>query len=403
MHFSLVTEHSVRTPSVKCFDDVIFSIYYALENLGFAVEILYGKTNPDTTNIIFGGNIKEYVSKLDLPKNSILFNLEQYTKNSPWFTRDYIKLLSSFPVWDYSLRNCQSLNQNFGINPTHVRLGFADAMVQIPENPAPRKDLLFYGSLNSRRKPIIDSILANGIDLKVAHNIFGSIRDYHLFDCKLVLNIHHYEPPILELPRLGYLFANRKPVISEITDQTELYPEHDGTCFFFRKDQLADRIPAVVSNPRAYRAKAEAAFKIFSNVTQEDILQKIVGKRCFTSPATRPMPRCLNIGSGKNYMWHALNIDIQEQCNPDLVYDLSAKKLTSPEELVTDRFGSITLHEGCFSHIIAHDILEHVPRLDIMMWNMLHLLEAGGELEINVPYDLSLGAWQDPTHVRSFN
>jgi hypothetical protein len=27
----------------------------------------------------------------------------------------------------------------------------------------------------------------------------------------------------------------------------------------------------------------------------------------------------------------------------------------------------------------------------------------GGEMHISVPYDLSLGAWQDPTHVRAFN
>ncbi len=33
----------------------------------------------------------------------------------------------------------------------------------------------------------------------------------------------------------------------------------------------------------------------------------------------------------------------------------------------------------------------------------LHLLKVGGALRINVPYDLSYEAWQDPTHVRAFN
>jgi hypothetical protein len=44
-----------------------------------------------------------------------------------------------------------------------------------------------------------------------------------------------------------------------------------------------------------------------------------------------------------------------------------------------------------------------VRDLPQLMGNFLNLLVEEGELEIVVPYDLSLGAWQDPTHVRAFN
>lgn len=37
------------------------------------------------------------------------------------------------------------------------------------------------------------------------------------------------------------------------------------------------------------------------------------------------------------------------------------------------------------------------------MTTCLRLLKVGGVFEIAVPYDLSYGAWQDPTHVRAFN
>jgi hypothetical protein len=37
------------------------------------------------------------------------------------------------------------------------------------------------------------------------------------------------------------------------------------------------------------------------------------------------------------------------------------------------------------------------------MGNCLALLKIGGVFKINVPYDLSYGAWQDPTHIRAFN
>jgi len=37
------------------------------------------------------------------------------------------------------------------------------------------------------------------------------------------------------------------------------------------------------------------------------------------------------------------------------------------------------------------------------MTNCLKLLRVGGVFKILVPYDLSYGAWQDPTHIRAFN
>jgi SAM-dependent methyltransferase len=56
-----------------------------------------------------------------------------------------------------------------------------------------------------------------------------------------------------------------------------------------------------------------------------------------------------------------------------------------------------------FTEIIANDVLEHIPDLVTAMTNCRDLLKRGGEMHIHVPYDLSLGAWQDPTHVRAFN
>jgi SAM-dependent methyltransferase len=55
------------------------------------------------------------------------------------------------------------------------------------------------------------------------------------------------------------------------------------------------------------------------------------------------------------------------------------------------------------TEIIANDVLEHIPDLVSAMTNCRDLLKRGGEMHIHVPYDLSLGAWQDPTHVRAFN
>jgi len=114
------------------------------------------------------------------------------------------------------------------------------------------------------------------------------------------------------------------------------------------------------------------------------------------------LPTVLNIGSGKDFRPDALNIDISDQCNPDAIGDLSDPNLFA-NNLSSERFGNFTLQAGHFDQIIANDVLEHVPDLVTAMGNCLMLLKQGGQFHINVPYDMSYGAWQDPTHVRAFN
>lgn len=111
-------------------------------------------------------------------------------------------------------------------------------------------------------------------------------------------------------------------------------------------------------------------------------------------------PRHLNLGSGKDFREDCLNADIQAIKNPDWVLDITKVPW---EETISTRFGEIKVEQGMFDSIIANDVLEHIPDLVKAMTNCKDLLVEGGEFHIHVPYDLSLGAWQDPTHVRAFN
>ena len=111
-------------------------------------------------------------------------------------------------------------------------------------------------------------------------------------------------------------------------------------------------------------------------------------------------PRHLNLGSGKDFRQDCLNADIQAIKNPDWVLDITKVPWG---ETISTRFGEIKVEQGMFTKIIANDVLEHIPDLVKAMTNCKDLLVEGGEFHIHVPYDLSLGAWQDPTHVRAFN
>lgn len=113
-------------------------------------------------------------------------------------------------------------------------------------------------------------------------------------------------------------------------------------------------------------------------------------------------PRALNIGSGKNFRDDCVNLDINDYWSPDIHADLADKELIG-KTYETDRFGTVTIEEGMFDFILCNDVVEHIPDLISAMTNCLNMLSEGGKFRIFVPYDLSFGAWQDPTHVRAFN
>src|SRR5579872_3891495 len=116
------------------------------------------------------------------------------------------------------------------------------------------------------------------------------------------------------------------------------------------------------------------------------------------------VPAKLNLGSGKDFRADYLNIDINDYWSPDIIADISRPFPKNGKlEFSTDRFGDITIALDSFDEIIANDVLEHIPDLVSVMTNCLHLLRTGRVFRICVPFDLSWGAWQDPTHIRAFN
>jgi hypothetical protein len=116
------------------------------------------------------------------------------------------------------------------------------------------------------------------------------------------------------------------------------------------------------------------------------------------------VPRKLNLGSGTDFRVDYLNVDVQAHWQPDVLADLSLPGLfDTPQRFETDRFGEVNLVAECLDEVLALDVLEHVPNLVGMMTNILHLLRVDGRFRISVPYDLSYGAWQDPTHLRAWN
>jgi len=87
---------------------------------------------------------------------------------------------------------------------------------------------------------------------------------------------------------------------------------------------------------------------------------------------------------------------------PNVILDLGQKQ-SWPQRLHSDTVGEVDLLPGAVKLIYANNVLEHVPDLPTFMGNCLALLEEGGRMEIEVPYEHANTAWQDPTHIRAMN
>ncbi len=116
------------------------------------------------------------------------------------------------------------------------------------------------------------------------------------------------------------------------------------------------------------------------------------------------IPAKINLGSGRRFLEDHVNIDLNDAWKPDIVADISAAgAIGSNTRYHTERFGEMVLAKDSFHSITASHVLEHVPDLVAMMTACRDLLVIGGQMHIEVPYELSYGAWQDPTHVRALN
>lgn len=403
MDFSLVKIAPSGAASANAFDDVILPLSYALPRLGYSVEVRVNSFNAHCVNILFGLNQLPSLDMTKLPAGSVIFNLEQLSSpDCKWLTEGYREKLSSFTVWDYSERNVLHLRNALGIaNAAHVPLGYTPEMTRLDGSYAQNVDVLFYGALNARRLKMLESIQNTGLNVLFGGNAFGTERDYLIARSRLVLNIHFYSPGILEIPRLGYLWANGKCVISERGPQTEVAVDLDDACAYCEYDGILETAQKYVRDKNLREAQAEAGFRAFSARRQEDSLAAVLGKKSYHG-GFAPTPFHLHAGSGEDFRGGCLNIDVNPQMNPDIVLDLS-RPLSPACEYQTTRFGKIRLMPGSFARITAFDLLQYVADPVCTMKNFLDLLKLDGILELRVPYDLSAESRQDPRQRHAFN
>lgn len=258
----------------EAFREVGETIHHALLEIGYD-SLLTSQINiPDRQYIILGSNLLPFYN-VKIPLNSIIYNLEQVSLESPWFQPALLDTLRQYSVWDYSQSNIEQL-ASLGITSVqYVPIGYVPQLSRIPKAEEDI-DVLFYGSINERRLSILQELKTHGVKVHALFGAYGAERDAIIARSKIVLNIHFYEAKVFEIVRVSYLLANKRFVISERGINTTEETAFASGVVFVDYDNLVKTCLDFLSRPEDRIGIAETGFQLMSQRTATDYLKTVI-------------------------------------------------------------------------------------------------------------------------------
>lgn len=194
------------------FKEIVDSLYLVFKKKKYNISITDKIINNNNLYIILGANDFYEI----LPKYYIIYQFEQTNVKSKWFNSKYLNILkNAIAIWDYSKSNINYLKNIVNNQINFVPLKYIECIDKSSKKTNIKDiDILFLGSINDRRKYIIDE-LKKKYKVYVATNIWNTERDLLIKRAKIIINIHFYNNGILEMPRINYLLSNKCIIVSE--------------------------------------------------------------------------------------------------------------------------------------------------------------------------------------------
>jgi hypothetical protein len=265
----------------RAFDDFVQLLQNSFESLGISVRIAVNQFSAVGVNVVIGANVLTRLPESlrpELPKNTVIFNLETVHPASPWMEEYYLSLLRAHPVWDYSSVNIARLAEYFGIHRTTlVKIGHMPVMSRIESVVSPDIDVLFYGNLSPRRAKILMDITKTGINLVSLTGVYGKERDNFIARAKLVLNLQYYDfPGISEIIRLSFLLSNRKAIVTESGDNVAIEGDVEQCVVPARYEDLAETCFKLCHDDAARKRIESRGYALFSRRSQAAFLSEAI-------------------------------------------------------------------------------------------------------------------------------
>lgn len=262
----------IVVPDVKAnlhahaFDEIVRTLVGGLCRLGIACSPTTQLAPTGEQAIVVAPHLYTPSTLAALPRDTILYTWEPIgALGARHMDAEVQAMMSEFVVWDYSAKNLEEWHRGGAARTVHVPLGYDPSLRSLtPALPEPDVDVLFYGSVNERRAQVLQELKDRGVVVGTMFGGYGLERDAAIARSRLVLNLHFYESGILELPRLSYLWANRKPVLCEINPATEVPFDLRGVVSSAPYDGLVEETLRLLADPAAMPGQAERTFEHFS-------------------------------------------------------------------------------------------------------------------------------------------
>jgi tetratricopeptide (TPR) repeat protein len=275
---NIVTVVPDGNPHTAAFDDLASGFESAFRSLGITVEKRNNAISPSGVNLLLGAHLigtQEFADRI--PSSTVVVNLEQIWGFDVRARPIYLGLLKRLAVWDYSVRNIVELRRmTQNPNIRHFSVGHVPEMTRNFPASAQPIDVLFYGSINERRRVVLQGLADAGLKVRHLFSVYGEERDRVIAEAKIVLNLHFYEDSIHEIVRTSYLLANSKAVVSECGPKTEIDEDIRQAMIAVPYSDLVSSCVALVRDEPRRHALERRAFEIFAKRDQAKILRDTI-------------------------------------------------------------------------------------------------------------------------------
>jgi len=251
-------------------------IHFSLKELGFDSTLNFNNYEKNAMNIIIGGHLLNEIDILKLESSTVILNTEQiYGEETPW-SQMIFRLAKIFDIWDYSEKNIEKF-YSLGIrNVKFFRIGYQKELMRINSSMNKDVDILFYGSLNERRKKILDKLTQHGLEVKILFGVYGKNRDEWIQRSKVVINIHYYNSYIFEVIRVFYLLTNSIAVVGEVNESTSIDPMCQDGIYSAKYDDIFDACVRITENQALIEELQQKAIKAILKYPQKTFTKELV-------------------------------------------------------------------------------------------------------------------------------
>lgn len=246
--------------------EVIDTIFWGLKKMGHRVTYTVNDFSADAVNIVFGSQILPIDELVALPRNTIIYNLEQMRSPTNYqSTQEFRYCAENFRIWDYSPANLRAWQDVDVKNIEIVPIGYAPVLSSIPKARNQDIDVLFYGSPIGNRLDIFKAICGSGLKAMFVSGFYGAERDELIARSKIVLNVPSDDKAgIFEIVRVSYLWANKKAVIADLQPNAYIEDDIKGSVKFSPFADIVKNCHALIEDYPTRVAVEEAGFAAIS-------------------------------------------------------------------------------------------------------------------------------------------